>query len=35
MQVVRRGEDERTVTASLSGAVDGQTLLTSLSSDNT
>ena len=35
LQVVRRGEDEQTVTACLDEAVAGQTHLTSLSSHNT
>lgn len=34
LQVVKRGENEQTVTASLDAAVDGQTHLTSLSSDD-
>ena len=34
LQVVKRGEKEQTVTAYLDEAVDGQTMLTSLSSDN-
>ena len=33
LQVVRRGDDERTVTASLDAAVNGQTHLTSVSSN--